>query len=307
MSGNSVAQRYIHTSRKLYLPTWRDADDWKVFPACPHLAATAHCHHRPCRCLSTTKTNRYIELLPNAAKAIIPWFGAILCSLNTINSPHEVASICLPNLSQSYRSRKSEASTSTMDLEDIAPASIDAVVHASNHEDVSTSQPQSPSPDEAQQLPTKLKGRKRWMHSLQRMSSSPSLARMGRTSSSGYRTGAKASISCVSLASSNSLYAGHSYSSSYSSEFSPQFSTALTSATGSPGPATPTGTEFFRPRTRTVGKDTPTSIGLPHDLRPSSRMGNCMSLEADQDYFSRPFTKSRQPVFKRRGEFQFLG
>lgn len=52
--------------------------------------------------------------------------------------------------------------------------------------------------------PPKLKGRQRFMHSLQRMSSSPSLAKMGRTRSSDkiYRPNHKASLSCVSLGSS---------------------------------------------------------------------------------------------------------
>ena len=45
------------------------------------------------------------------------------------------------------------------------------------------------------------KGRKRILQSLQRISSSPSLARLGRGASSGYRGGTRGSISCVSLSS----------------------------------------------------------------------------------------------------------
>jgi F-box/leucine-rich repeat protein 2/20 len=188
-----------------------------------------------------------------------------------------------------------------MDLSDLAQASIDAIVHAPN-EDVSTPEPQSPLPEGPNDdPPTKPKGRKRLLQGLQRMSSSPSLARMGRVPSSTYRTGAKASISCVSLASSSSLAYGHSYG----SDLSPGFSTAPTSVTGSPLPGTPTTEFFYRPRARTIGRDTPTSVGLPLDLRPSSRMGQCMSgSEAEQDYFSLPVTK-KQPKFKRRENFNF--
>ncbi|TID24427.1 F-box/LRR repeat-containing protein 2 [Venturia nashicola] len=188
-----------------------------------------------------------------------------------------------------------------MDLSDLAPASIDAIVHASN-EDVSLPDPQSPMPAGPNDgPPAKLKGRKRLLHSLQRMSSSPSLARMGRAPSSNYRAGGKASISCVSLASSSS----HAYGSSYGSDFSLGFSTAPTSVAGSPGPGTPTTEFLYRPRARTVGRDTPTSVGLPLDLRPSSRMGQCMSgIEMEQDYFSHPVPK-RQPKLKRRDNFNF--
>ncbi|KAF2433230.1 RNI-like protein [Tothia fuscella] len=192
-----------------------------------------------------------------------------------------------------------------MDLAALGPASIDAIVHSST-EGV---HPPNPTPLEEPQVPLavdipqgKVRGRKRLLRGLQRMSSSPSLARMGRTPSSGYRTGNnKASISCVSLASSASPY-GHSYNSSYSSEFSPQFSTAPTSAAGSPGPATPT--FEFRPRARTVGRDTPSSVGVPWDLRASPRMGQCMS-EFEGDYFSGPIAQPKKPTFPRRANFNF--
>ncbi|KAK5072194.1 hypothetical protein LTR64_004027 [Lithohypha guttulata] len=56
----------------------------------------------------------------------------------------------------------------------------------------------------SQEQPPKLKGRQRLLQGLQRMSSSPSLAKMGRTRSSEkvYKPNHKASISCVSLGSS---------------------------------------------------------------------------------------------------------
>ncbi|EPS30282.1 hypothetical protein PDE_05233 [Penicillium oxalicum 114-2] len=49
--------------------------------------------------------------------------------------------------------------------------------------------------------PPKLKGRQRLLQNLQRMSSSPTLTRRGRSASTGYRRDHKASLSCVSLSS----------------------------------------------------------------------------------------------------------
>lgn len=59
------------------------------------------------------------------------------------------------------------------------------------------------------------KGRKRILQSLQRISSSPSLARLGRGASSGYRGGGTGSISCVSLSSAPTT--GHPYGADASS------------------------------------------------------------------------------------------
>jgi len=83
--------------------------------------------------------------------------------------------------------------------------------------------------------PAKLKGRHRLLQGLQRMSSSPSLAKIGRTRSSEkvYKSSQKASISCVSLGSPNSADS-LSLPNSYSSQFSNGFSTAPTTP-GTPG------------------------------------------------------------------------
>ncbi|KIW06392.1 uncharacterized protein PV09_02845 [Verruconis gallopava] len=190
---------------------------------------------------------------------------------------------------------------SAMDLGEAAPASIDAIVHATPEEvSADMPQPSHPAPQESEG-PTKLKGRARLLRSLQRMSSSPSLARMRSGTSSAYRSGGKASVSCISLSSSASPYSV-SNSSSYDSELSPQFSTAPTSVNGTPQPATPTG--YFRPRARTVGRDTPTSVGLPAEFRPTSAMGQCTSVNGE-DYFSRPVTKPKAPALKRRENFNF--
>ncbi|MCJ1366794.1 hypothetical protein MMC16_005924 [Acarospora aff. strigata] len=160
------------------------------------------------------------------------------------------------------------------------------------------------------EMPPKLKGRRRLLQSLQRMSSSPSLARMGRTPSSGYRSGGKGSISCVSLSSTSSLY-GHSYGNSYSSQFS-GLSTAPTSALATPG----LDSCYFDPNARirvienenfTGGLSTPTSIPLPAELRPSPKNIHLTSphegVEISKDYFSRPAAQPK--VSPRRENFNF--
>ncbi|KAF2463244.1 RNI-like protein [Lindgomyces ingoldianus] len=144
--------------------------------------------------------------------------------------------------------------------------------------------------------PPKLKGRQRLLHGLQRMSSSPSLAGLGRTRSQSLRSNGKASMSCVSLASSGSPY-GQSYGSSYSSEMSAGYSTAPTSVANSPGPASPIFDD--KTRLRVIGADAPTSVALPADLRPMSRDG----VDVEGDYFSHQVRKKIQ----RRANFNFWG
>ncbi|OCK77576.1 F-box/LRR repeat-containing protein 2 [Lepidopterella palustris CBS 459.81] len=146
---------------------------------------------------------------------------------------------------------------------------------------------------------SKLRGRQRLLQGLQRISSSPSLAKMGRSPSSGYRTGGKASMSCVSLSSVGSPYGGQSYGSSYSSETSAAYSTAPTSAANSPGPGSPLFGE--RARLRTISPDGPTSVPLPSDLRPMSRD----AIDMEGDYFSRPVNKVKE--LKSRENFNFWG
>ncbi|KAL8718669.1 MAG: hypothetical protein Q9225_004222 [Loekoesia sp. 1 TL-2023] len=144
--------------------------------------------------------------------------------------------------------------------------------------------------------PVKLKGRKRFLQNLQRISSSPSLARMGRVPSSGYRTGGKASMSCVSLASSSSTY-GHSHGNSYSSQTSVGFSTAPTSVVTTPGPEAQT--FDLKSRIRIVSASpagqpasTPLSVPLPADLRSASKETQLpvtpKVANINVDYFSKP-------------------
>lgn len=152
--------------------------------------------------------------------------------------------------------------------------------------------------------PPKLKGRKRLLHSLQRMSSSPSLARMGRNSSSSYTGAGKGSMSCVSLASSNSR-SGHSYGHSYSStQSSGGFSTAPTSVASTPGPES----QLFDPSARVRYLDTqllghaspvPKSVPLPADMRSGTREATTTTASNNvtgvlEDYFSKPLGRVKE-------------
>lgn len=162
--------------------------------------------------------------------------------------------------------------------------------------------------------PPKLKGcRGLFFKGLQRMSSSPSLAKMGRMPSSAYRSGGKGSISCVSL-SSSATAGSHSYSNSYSSQSSASFSTTPTSAASTPGPDP----QFFDPRARIrlVGNDSngnasnaPTSIALPADLRLGLKENQLPATpevsEATGDYFSKPMVRFKQR--RKRENFDFWG
>lgn len=143
----------------------------------------------------------------------------------------------------------------------------------------------------------KLKGRQRLLSSLQRISSSPSLAKLTRpSSSSGYKSAEKASMSCVSLSSAGSPYGSYG---SYASELSAGFSTAPTSVANSPGPDSPLNSE--KARLRFFGPQTPTTAALPSDLRPGSRLDEL--LECQDDYFSMPVQRLSIPKKKRNLHF----
>ncbi|KAL8996256.1 MAG: hypothetical protein Q9169_004187 [Polycauliona sp. 2 TL-2023] len=144
------------------------------------------------------------------------------------------------------------------------------------------------------QEPVKLKGRKRFLQSLHRISSSPSLARMGRVPSSNYRAGGKASMSCVSLASSSSAY-GHSYGNP--SQSSVGFSTAPTSVVTTPSPEHQA--FDFRSRSRIIGQNvssqtikTPLTAPLPPEVRTGAKQARHEDVSEaatiGQDYFSKP-------------------
>ncbi|THX55793.1 RNI-like protein [Aureobasidium pullulans] len=132
----------------------------------------------------------------------------------------------------------------------------------------------------------KVKGKKRFIQSLQRMSSSPSLTKMGRTHSSGYRIGGKASASCISLSSGTSSYG--SYGNSLASELSAGYSTAPSSAMNTPGIPFPSFDDKARSRNLS-------SVPIP-DFRTTTR------ITEEEDYFSIPVQK---PVQKQRSSFNF--
>ena len=163
----------------------------------------------------------------------------------------------------------------------------------------------------------KLKGRQRLLKGLQRISSSPSLAIMGRSVSTGYNGSGKASMSCMSLASPVPVL-GHSHTSSYSSELSASssaaFSTAPTSVAGTPNPEM--GCLEFLSRAKTIenekgeyGVRTPATVPLPSYLGISSavpsRVGTPSVGKVVDDYFSLPDAQAR--LRARRPNFDFWG
>lgn len=163
--------------------------------------------------------------------------------------------------------------------------------------------------------PPKLKGRRRLLQSLQRMTSSPSLAKMGRAPSSGYTGTGKGSMSCVSLASSSSTRHGHSYGHSYSStQSSGGFSTAPTSVASTPGPDS----QYFDPSARIITLDreiashtspAPRSVPLPADMRPGSKEAVSAAIsgmgDVLEDYFTKPIARAKE--YRKRKNFNFWG
>jgi F-box/leucine-rich repeat protein 2/20 len=122
----------------------------------------------------------------------------------------------------------------------------------------------------------KVKGRKRILQSLQRMSSSSSLAKLSRSNSSSYWTGGRGSVSCISLSSGSG-----SYGNSLASELSVGYSTAPTSAVTTPGIPFPSFDEKIA-RSRNLS-----SVPVP-DFRTTTRIAE------EEDYFSIPVHKTVQ-------------
>ena len=163
--------------------------------------------------------------------------------------------------------------------------------------------------------PAKLKGRRRLLQSLQRMSSSPSLAKMGRVPSSTYTGGGKGSMSCVSLASSSSYRHGHSYGNSYSSsQSSAGFSTAPTSVASTPGADAPNFDLGARIRLldgelANNASSAPRSVPLPADMRPASKdailAATSGAVGVLEDYFTKPLVRVKE--LRKRKNFNFWG
>lgn len=170
---------------------------------------------------------------------------------------------------------------------------------------------------QSQQLPfehpPKAKGCRRLILGLQRISSSPSLAKMGRSASSNYRSGGKGSMSCISFSASGPIVQDSSYSNSYSAQTTPGF------ATGQPcGASTPILTlqssdneHRIRIVTEPVNLNFISSaIGLPGDLRLLHRENQLAATpevaKETGDYFSsRPLVRVKQR--QKRGSFDFWG
>ena len=130
--------------------------------------------------------------------------------------------------------------------------------------------------------PYKLKGRRRLLQSLQRMSSSPALNRRGRSASTGYTSDGKASLSCISLSS--------TYTSCFGDGGAPQLYDGLNARPVTPVPrASPAQRANDGPPIRLVATDAglltnqPRTVGLPVDLRPTSRGAPTPTGEAPVD------------------------
>ncbi|KAF2156757.1 RNI-like protein [Myriangium duriaei CBS 260.36] len=150
---------------------------------------------------------------------------------------------------------------------------------------LSPAYPRSPG---QQEEPQKLKGRRRLLGGFHRMSSSPSLARMGRTSSSGYKNG-KASVSCISLSSPGTPF-GMPLGSSLSTELSSGYTTSPTSAASTPGIQIPVFDD--NARIRYLEKLNAAGVAaVPRSVRAVTTPG----VVQEQDYFSIQAPKTRRP------------
>lgn len=172
---------------------------------------------------------------------------------------------------------------------------VNSASSASQHRPVDSPRPMTPASPlieatTAFDQPVKLKGRHRLLQGLQRMSSSPSLAKLGRTRSNEkvYKSGQKASISCVSLNSPVSTYS-LSPPNSYTSQFSNGFSTAPTT------PGTPGSQQSYfeaNPRLRILDPNDVTTVPVPVDIRTSKPL-------------STPLPEISEKPFPRRPDFNF--
>lgn len=154
--------------------------------------------------------------------------------------------------------------------------------------------------------PPKHKSRTKFIQGLQRISSSPSIAQLGRRRATSNPYSGRGSLSCVSLSSSSSP---RNYDNSYSSQSSAGgVSTAPTSVAGSPG-ITPYVDNLAIRRVEksalSAGVSSPTSF-LPVDVRPASRSGMVSYSEHSalpeivEDYFSLPLPATKQAQKKKK-------
>ncbi|KAK5206741.1 hypothetical protein LTR99_005522 [Exophiala xenobiotica] len=165
---------------------------------------------------------------------------------------------------------------------------ISAVSHQQQAESPRPMTPASPMIEAttAFDQPIKLKGRHRLLQSLQRMSSSPSLVKLSRTRSSEkvYKSGHKASISCVTLGSPASSYS-LSPPNFYGSHLSHGFSTAPTT------PGTPGSQQSYfeaNSRLRVLDSNEGTTASLPTDLRTSKPLSTPLHDISEKPFPRRP-------------------
>ena len=164
---------------------------------------------------------------------------------------------------------------------------------------------ESPTPDTAlpsttpshnEQPPQKLKGRQRLMAGFQRISSSPSLAKLSRSNSTGYNN-RKASVSCISLASPTTSY-GAPFDPSLSADLN-AYSTAPTSAVSTPGIQIPVWDERARVR-YLESLESKNSARVPGRIRSNSRLTATPGIVEEEDYFS-----VREKARPKRANFNF--
>ncbi|PWY73823.1 F-box domain protein [Aspergillus sclerotioniger CBS 115572] len=141
--------------------------------------------------------------------------------------------------------------------------------------------------------PPKLKGRHKLLQSLQRISSSPSLTRRGRSHSTGYRRDGKASLSCVSLSQS-------AYTPCLGNGSTSQLYGGLNARPITPGSSFPADHDG-NARIRLVGSDSPNAthprtVPLPTDLRPGSR-GAMLGMDAVDEAATARSTPKPKRVF----------
>jgi F-box/leucine-rich repeat protein 2/20 len=161
------------------------------------------------------------------------------------------------------------------------------------------------------EAPPKLKGRQRLLHSLQRISSSPSLAQLARKrASSNPYVGRSAANSSISLLNSPS---GQSPSGSYMSRFTTMTMTsAPTSRIGTPGPSSPSSharNQSVLPLHQAAGSK---ELLLPNtpDTEPCSSIGlprqHSDIPEMVEDYFgSSIINENTRPAVPKKNNFDF--
>lgn len=154
--------------------------------------------------------------------------------------------------------------------------------------------------------PPKLKGRRKLLQSLQRMSSTPALTRRNRSHSASYRRDGKASLSCVSLSQS-------SYTPCLGNGSSSQLYGGLNIRPATPGvPCNSAEEQDGGPRIRLVGTDSPTTpqsrtVPLPTDLRPASRGSPTMDILEENNVVTSPVTSAPSEQAPSPKTFDFWG